>query len=326
MRLGVIYNLVKNINSGRAIDAIADNECEQVAIAVRDVLSKKYSAELIDITDLNIEQLRNFDFISNLADSDGIAESEIAASLEKLNIPFSGSGAYALRLCLDKAEVKRLLLKKGVNTPRFQVFKERNNLECILKFPLIVKPVHEDGSKGIDIDSVVFDYTHLEAKVGEILEAYKQGVLVEEFIDGREINAALIGNGDLRVLPLSEINYTSTDGSPRVLTYNAKWDPSSLEYRNTMGRCPIEVSETIEKKIIDYAKKAFRITGCSDYARVDFRIRGEEVYVLEVNPNPCINPHDDAGFIGSARVAGYSYDDLINEIFRLARVRNNVKV
>ena len=131
MRVGVIYNQVENINSGRQIDVIADNECEQVAIAVRDVLSKKYSVELINVTDLNIiERLNgNFDFIFNLADSSGIVESEIAVALEKLNIPFSGSSAYALRLCLNKAEVKRLLLKKGISTPRFQVFTERDNLE-----------------------------------------------------------------------------------------------------------------------------------------------------------------------------------------------------
>ena len=174
------------------------------------------------------------------------------------------------------------------------------------------------------------DYTHLKSKVGEILDTYKQEALVEEFIDGinvREINAALIGNnGDLRVLPLSEIVFNFEDNSPRILSYKAKWETGSLEYENTMGRCPIEVSKTIERKIIEDAKKAFRITGCSDYARVDFRVRGEEVYVLEVNPNPCINPSDGAGFIGSARVAGYSYDDLIYEIFRLACGRYKVEI
>ena len=136
----------------------------------------------------------------------------------------------------------------------------------------------------------------------------------------------MIGNGDLRVLPLAEINFTFTDNSPRILSYKAKWEKGSLEYENSIGRCPIEVSRTIKKKIVEDAKRAFRITGCDDYARVDFRVRGDDVYVLEVNPNPCINPSDGAGFIGSARVAGYSYDDLIYEIFRLAFLRYKIEI
>jgi D-alanine-D-alanine ligase len=107
---------------------------------------------------------------------------------------------------------------------------------------------------------------------------------------------------------------------PKIVSFEAKWIEESMLCKNSNGKCPAEVSESLKNKMIELAKKAYNAMGCADYGRVDFRLRGEELFILEVNPNPCINP-DGAGFVRSANCAGYSYDDIINKIVEVALMR-----
>jgi len=329
MRFGILYNLVDSVQKGKDIEKLADNEIIDTVAAVKKALEKAgHSAEFIrvNIPEFNTFRKR-FDFIFNLAegiDGDILAEPRIAAELKKVGMGFTGSDENALTLCLDKLKTKEMLLKNHLPTPDFQLFKStKEKRNPSLRFPLMVKPLHEDASIGISSSSVVHDDSQLMTKVNYILESYKQPALVEEFIDGREINAALLGNGnDTPVLPLSEIIFDFPDGVPKIVSFEAKWIENSMQYKKTTGRCPAELPEKIREKIISSAKRAFTIMGCRDYARVDFRIRGEDVFVLEVNPNPCINPHG-AGFIRSANAAGYSYDELINSIAELAIARRS---
>lgn len=329
MRFGILYNLVDSVQKGKDIEKLADNEVVDTVAAVKKALERAgHSAEMVRVNISEFPSFRKrFDFIFNLAegiDGDILAEPMIAAELKKAGMGFTGADETALTLCLDKLKTKEMLLKNNILTPRFQLFRSiKEKRDAALKFPLIAKPVHEDASIGIDSSSVVHDDSHLMAKVKEILESYKQPALVEEFIDGREINAALLGNGDtVEVLPLSEIIFDFPDGMPKIVSFEAKWIEDSMQCKNTTGRCPAELPEKMREKIISSAKRAFRIMGCRDYARVDFRIRGEDAFVLEVNPNPCINPQG-TGFIRSGNAAGYSYDDIINRIAELAVARRS---
>jgi D-alanine-D-alanine ligase len=328
MRIGVLYNLVDSVAKGKDIEKIADNEVLDIALAIEKVLEKRgHQVTLIRVNTADFSALpRQFDCIFNLAeglDGDVLAEPMIARRLKESGVAFTGCGEESLALCLDKVKAKETLLKAGINTPRHQLFtKESDKLEEALRFPLIVKPVHEDASVGITKDSVVFDEKGLATMVAQVLGSYKQPALVEEFIDGREINAALLGNPDgedpsPQVLPLSEIVFDLPEGMPRIVSFDAKWVEDSPEYKGTIGKCPAIIPEKMAEKIISDARKAFRIMKCSGYARVDFRVRGDEVFVLEVNPNPCINP-DGSGFVRSADAAGYSFDNLILKIIELA--------
>jgi D-alanine-D-alanine ligase len=333
MRIGILYNSVDKVERGKDSDKLADNEVLETAAAVKEALVRKgHQVSLVRVELDKIKGLKkDYDFIFNLAEgvnSDHFAEPKIAAELKKAGIPFSGAGNYGLSVCMDKVKTKKLLQKNYVPTPEYQLFKRPGSkLKKNLDFPLIVKPAYEDGSIGIDLDSIVNNASELKYKVSEIIKTYRQPALVERYIDGREINVGIIGNkGSLSVLPMSEIVFDFPDSMPKIVSFKAKWIEDSPQYKGTVGKCPIELPKHLHDKLTEAAKKAFHATGCRDYARVDFRINGNDVYALEVNPNPCINPNG-AGFIRSANAAGYDYDAIINKIVEVAaeRHKNNAR-
>jgi len=264
-------------------------------------------------------------FIFNLCEEinhDSRNEMCVAGFLELLDIPYTGSGPLALGLALDKFRLKQLLQGSGIRTargylqPRGEEIARRGT-----RFPLMVKPVHEDASLGINTESICRDYRALKKQVEYIHEVYRQDALVEEFIDGREFNISVLGNDPARVLPISEIDFNGLpEGEPKIVTYRAKWDEESVYYRGTLPMCPAAIPKRLENRLKKLALRSYESVGCRDYARVDFRVDGEgSVFVLEVNPNPDISPL--AGFANAARAAGFSYADLIHHLARFALER-----
>jgi len=329
MKVGILYNFVEQVEHGRDLDKLADNEVLETSHAVKSALEKKgHIAVLERLKPRELRKLKSkYDLIFNLAEGiggDPLKEPKIAKVFEKAELPFTGAGSKALALCLNKAKAKKVLADNGIPTPKYQLIRKLPaKVSKKLSFPLIIKPVHEDGSIGINSDSVVNNEEEFNRKVQEMLEVYKQPALVEEYIDGREINVALISNGEkLQALPLSEIIFEFPEGVPKIVSFEAKWVDDSLLNKKSIGKCPADVPEQVKERIIELAKKAFLAMGCSDYGRVDFRLRGDELYVLEVNPNPCINPNG-AGFIRSAVAAGYDYDGIINKIVEIASERHS---
>ncbi|MCM2325620.1 MAG: ATP-grasp domain-containing protein [Candidatus Woesearchaeota archaeon] len=321
MKIAILYNTIDAVKKGKEIEKIADNEVLETVAAVKKALhSKGYDVEPVKLNMNDLSALKKYDAIFNLAESvDGetTAEIKIIEALESLKIPFTGNNSYATRLCLDKEVTKKILLKNKIPTPKYQIFKTAED-KTVLKYPMIVKPLHEDASIGIDQKSYVTNAEELKRKVKEILVEYKQPALVEEYIDGQEINAAILGNDEVDVLPLSEIVFEYPEGVPKFLTFESKWIEDSIFYKNSNGRCPAEVDAQTEKRIIGLAVKCFKLMGCRGYARVDFRVKDGIPYVLEVNPNPCINPNG-TGFIRSANKAGIDYASLMERILKYAR-------
>jgi D-alanine-D-alanine ligase len=317
--IGIVYCTSQLTVKGREIEKVADCEVVEVARAVQAVLQEKgYFATPIDLNLDQISRLCQYDWIINLAETIygfPLTDYEIAEQMERLNIHFTGSGSQALRLCLDKAVTKAKLIQYGVNTPVYDVFYPGDQIQTKCRYPAIVKPVHEDGSIGITNNSIARNDIELALRVEEIHRVYHQAALVEEFINGRDITASILGNGDdTVVLPLSEIAYPSQFGS-KFLTFEAKWLSGSLDYQTSVAICPPVLDPTVELRIKQIALEAYHIMGCRDYARVDFRLRDDNPYVLEVNPNPCINPND-SGFVRCGKVAGFQYADLIHQILK----------
>jgi D-alanine-D-alanine ligase len=177
---------------------------------------------------------------------------------------------------------------------------------------------------GINQDSIVHNDAELRCQVEKIHRMYQQAALVEQYIDGRDITVSVIGNGDQAVaLPLSEITYPELAG-PKFLTFEAKWLSDSPDYQVSAARCPAHVPPRLTRLIQSIALHAYHALGCRDYARVDFRLRGRYPYVLEVNPNPCINP-DDSGFVRASKAAGLTYTAMVLKILTSA-VENAVMV
>jgi D-alanine-D-alanine ligase len=192
-----------------------------------------------------------------------------------------------------------------------------------LSFPLIVKPAFEDASVGIDEASVVDDTEALRARVAYVHERYGQDAVVEEYVDGREINVGVIGNSPPETLPLSEIVFSYPEGKRRVVGYRSKWVHDSFEYRNTNGVCPAPLDAGTTARIQELAVAAYRATGCRDYARVDFRLDPMgRPWILEVNANPDIT--DGAGLARAAKSSSHGYDGLIRVIIEETLSRRGV--
>lgn len=257
-------------------------------------------------------------------DNNSWGEIYIAGLLELLRIPYTGSNPFCLALALNKARTKDVLQSQSVTVPKYQVFNSEDvKLMQYMTFPLILKPLCEDGSFGIDPSSVVFNENELYERILAKKNEFKGLLIAEEYIEGREFNVAILGNGDsLQLLPVSEIDYSTMPPTvPKICSYSAKWEKESIEYKNTIPVCPVKISNKLQKILEEAAVKAYKIMGCTDYARVDIRLSKEKElpYVIDVNPNPCISPN--SGFVRSALAAGMEYKDLMNTILTLCQKR-----
>ena len=290
-----------------------------------------YKATLFNMNG-DVQRLLDFvkqkqpDVIFNLCESVGnesAHEMHIAGLYELLGIPYTGAPAFVLGSCLNKARTKEILAFHGIKTARFAIVKNIGELQedLGLKYPLIVKPSREDASTGIDNGSVVEDLAALKKKVRGIFSEYDQPALIEEYINGRELNVAIMGNKRPIVFPISEIDFSGLPANyPKIVTYNAKWMQGTIEYTGTVGVCPASIPAELEKKVKEIALKCYKVMGLRDYGRVDLRIDKNLVpYVLEVNPNPDLS--DDAGFARSARTYGMSFEDTVAKIVEYALER-----
>ncbi len=315
--IAVIYCTSSAYTGARDIERLADQEIIEVAQAIESGLAQNgLKVNLVDLQPMEVASLKKFDWIFNLVETIfgyPLTDYEVAEQLELFGIPFTGSTARTLKSCLNKSITKGILVKNHINTPAYEVVEPGFTPRSTLNYPVIVKPVREDGCVGITGDSRVNTYGDLEKQIQRIHEVYQQAALVEEFIDGRDITVSILGNGDdTVVLPISEIIYTD-HSKPNHLTFDANWVSGSPEYTASKSHCPSILKPEVEKRIMALALNAYRVMGCRDYARVDFRLRADTPFVLEVNPNPCINP-DGAGFVNSARCAGYDYPSLVTKI------------
>lgn len=289
--------------------------------------------ELVNLSLDSYEYLRksNFDLVFNLCDdgfrNDSLLEAHIPAMLDILQIPYTGANFLTLATCVNKARTKELLSFHDIPTPEFQVFyRNSERLDRCLKFPLIVKPLHEDASIGLKKESVVKNRKQLRERVEVVMKNYSQPALVERFIGGREVYVGILGNGDnLMVLPISEIVFDRRlSPTAKICSYEAKWMPESKAHKDTPVQCPAELDQELEKRLIEIAKKAYSLTKCQDYGRVDFRIdENNQSYVLEVNPNPDLSL--DAGLAKMGRAAGMDYDQLIEKILVSALERSSYR-
>ncbi|MEE9133332.1 MAG: D-alanine--D-alanine ligase [Gemmatimonadota bacterium] len=247
----------------------------------------------------------------------------VTALLEMKGYRYTGSPPEALLLARDKATSKKILAYHEIQVPAFQVYGVGEEVKppAGIDFPLIVKPTHEDASVGIAQSSVVNDPDSLKERVAFIHRNLNQPAIAEQLIDGRELYVGMIGNRRLQVLPIVEMTFDKIpDPEKKIATYSAKWD---LDYRERWGIKNV-FARRIGKRALEEmhraAKLAFRALELRDYGRIDFRLtRDQQVYLLEVNPNPYISFGEDMA--NAAERAGLDYYAFIERIVREALLR-----
>jgi D-alanine-D-alanine ligase len=271
------------------------------------------------------------DFVTDLQDSQvdlvfNVSSMVEAAILEELGIPYVGSDTFAIAVATDKSLAKRLWQHVGLPTSPFRVVRSKKDCEVFrddspFEYPLFIKPVAGRGSAGINDASVVHSYAQLVGGVVERLETIGQPVLVERFLQGRELTLGVLGNGDARVLPPLEIVYREGD---TTLTFAKK----ELDDDSFLCPAPLTAEQTLMMQQL--ALQAYYALRLKDFGRIDTMLTEEGPFLLEANTfaglmcAPKEKPHSYMGFM--ARAEEKDGKDLLDEIVRIAVKRLNLAV
>jgi len=266
------------------------------------------------------------DLIFNLTESfagDDTKEMNVAAYLDLLGMPYTGAGPHASFLAQDKAIAKKMFAFHLIRTPYFAT-SYRGSIEHAhdISFPLIVKPLAEDGSIGINADAVVTSVKELMERVQDIQNEFDSPAIIEEYIEGREIYAAILGNYEsAQALPLVELDFSKLPkGTPKIASYDVKFEKDAEAYKLTKSAVAEDLDEETITRLTETALAAYRAVKLRDYGRIDMRISAKgDVYVIEANPNPWLSSKQE--FVMAAKASGRSYTQLIGEIVELAMAR-----
>ena len=274
----------------------------------------------------------------------GSREAHVPAILEMLRIPYTGSGVLTLALTLDKPMTKRVLTFHDLPTPPFQVFERADEpLDDDMHFPMFVKPSREGTGMGVTGQSIVWDESELRAQLATQLARYQQPILVERFIAGREVTVGVIGNlrppvarrmpedlqarrvmHGLRFLPPLEVDFSAYPESEGGVYTNRMKTEWAADFRYF---CPAPLPPELVNQLNWLTAATFRVTGCADVARVDFRLsaaEGNQPYILEINPLPGLYP-GLSDLVLEAAADGMSYVALVNAILDAAVARYGLR-
>ena len=359
MRVALLANLKQNAPPADGSDSWDDLDGQATIDGIVEALSKGgHEAEFfearIDPPFSLLDRLERFapDLCFNIAEGHfgESRESEVPALLDMLRIPYTGSSVLTLALALDKPMTKRVLHYHELPSPEFQVFGSKDeeiNDDLLsgdeLRFPLFLKPSREGTGMGISGDNIVESVSDLRELLSMLFDRYHQPILCERFVQGREITIGLIGNlgptaarrlndrtapavlpDELRFFPPLEVNMADYDESEKGVYTNRIKVELAHEFHWT---CPADVDAPLADELSRYAAATFRVTGCHDVARIDFRVDEADgrPYILEINPLPGLN-EEYSDLCIEARADGVSYTDLINGIVEIAAVRHGLNV
>jgi len=330
----IVYNLETNIKKRNLPDLISLQATQETAFCFyQALLALGYSTELLSV-DGTLDQLKKRlselnpkkTFIFNLCDGykeEKSAQACITQLIDSFSFLHSGSSAETIAICTDKSIAKQRLIDFGLPTPDFQVFDHPGG-EVVINFPVIVKPLYEDGSVGIFLESVSSNNEEVQKNVKYIIDFLDQPALVEEFIPGREVSVSLWGNEDVQLLPIIEHDYSLIENAlEHILTYETKWIPDYYYDQNIVMHCPAELQKKMNMILNELAKSAFHAVGLRDFGRIDFRMNGKIPYILDINEIPDMHP--EAGFALSANAAGFNYESMIERILEISLLRQSRK-
>ncbi|WP_420643149.1 D-alanine--D-alanine ligase family protein [Candidatus Leptofilum sp.] len=340
MHVALLANLKKNAPQlpGLAPDHWDDLDSEATIEAIMAALgSRGHDVTFIEGNSKLVDGLQKLqsDICFNICEGHlgDSRESHVPALLEMLRLPYTGSQVLTLALTLDKPMTKRVLTYHDLPTPAFQVFERVNEpLDPQMTFPLFVKPSREGTGMGVSSESIVHNENQLRTQLRHLFQRYDQPVLAEQFIDGREITVGVVGNlatpvawrlpedeeaprlsRGLHFLPPLEVDMSRYPAEEAgIYTSRIKTELAN-EFHYL---CPAPLTAEQVEELNWLAAATFRVTGCLDVARVDFRLDAHDnnkPYILEINPLPGLNP-DYSDLCVEAKAEGWTYEALVNRI------------
>lgn len=324
-----------NGNSGRGAkkkEEVEKEDREEIFEALQELGHQPFY-HVLDGTMKSLHQLGKCgaDLVFNLTEAfagDDTKEMNVAAYLDLLKLPYTGAGPHAHFLAQDKATAKKMFAFHGIKTPYFAT-SYRGHIDHAhdISFPLIVKPTWEDGSIGIDAEAVVTNIKELMERVEYIQQEFDSPALIEEYIEGREIYAAILGSYEnAQALPLVELDLSRLPkGTPKIASYDVKFEKDTEAHRLTTSNIAKNLNDETATRLTETALGAYRAVKLRDYGRIDMRLTASgEVYVIEANPNPWLASGQE--FAMAAKESGRSYTKLIEEILDLALARYAVRI
>jgi len=303
----ILHNPVTNSSKEDELDVLnqaifIENALEQLGFSSQRTVFDLNTNDLINLINTSEASLV-FNLVETINES-GRLSFTAPAMLELLKVPFTGSEAAAIFTTTDKIVCKTILSFNKIDTPFWA--KDFQDVDPELYY--IIKPISEDGSVGID-DALIVQ--------GKEIKEIPKGYFAEEYIHGREFNISVIGGKKgFQVLPPAEMCFSNDyyETKPRILGYKAKWDETSLEYKNTTRSFQFkDVDAELIVRLKEIAGRCWDIFNLSGYARVDIRVGADNIpKIIEINANPCIAP--DSGFVAACEEEGLTHIEIIKRI------------
>jgi D-alanine-D-alanine ligase len=315
-------------------DMLAECDSDETIAAVEQALRERHQVVLIESDDKAYGRLKRQrpHIVFNIAERvvGPNRESHIPTVCEMLDIPYTGSDPLTLGICLDKSRAKEILSYHRIPNPAFWIVESAASIPAGVRLPAIVKPLYEGSSKGIKNNSLVQTLEELYERVEEVVGAYKQPVIVERFLSGREFTVGVLGNApNAEILPIVEIDHSQLPaGAAPIYSYEAKWLWDTPAEPLKIFQCPAPVPAVLRAKIENVVARTCAVLRVRDWCRIDVRLDDKgEPNILEVNPLPGIlpNPEDNSCLPKAARTAGYSYSDLIHRVVEEASKRHGLR-
>lgn len=293
------------------LNALKDLSIETLSVGVREDLG------LVRTSLYDFKPDIVFNLLEEFAD-EAIFDQNVVAYLELLKVKYTGCNPRGLMLARDKSLSKKILKYHGIPTPDFWVFPKgrRVRVPDDISYPLFVKSLNEEASLGITQNSIVNNGKDLIDRIEVYHNKYEVDVIAENYIEGRELYASVLGNERLKIMPVWELKFgTIPNRVHKVATSNVKWN-AKYRARYSIDTGPADLSDANRIRIEEICKKAYGALGLNGYARLDFRMTDRnEIYLLEANPNPNLSLGED--FADSCKAGGLAYPEMIETIINM---------
>jgi D-alanine-D-alanine ligase len=261
--------------------------------------------------------------VFNLLDEfrgEAMLDQNVVSYLELVQVPYTGCNPRGLMLARDKALSKQILHYHRIRVPRFAVVPAGRKLKrkpARLHYPLIVKSQIEEASFGIAEASIVYNDEKLAERIEFMHAKVGTSLILEQYIDGRELYVGVMGNKRLRVLPVWELEIRRLRAdAPKIATRRVKWNLKYQKRRGVKIGPARNLPQELERLLVKTTKRIYRLLQLSGYARIDFRLDAEQrPYFLEANPNADIAYGDE--FADAAEAAGIAYEPLLDRLLTI---------